>query len=144
MKERIVSPSKEYNPVLISKIKNPAIVINRSESIRAGPILKLEYFFKIIAIISVPPLELPMLNKMAEPRAGSAIAKQSSSIGWSVKNNHSDHQKRHTGNKVEITGCHKSCLCNKNSKTGDTAEGKVIRELEKVGTNRHDQCADCQ
>ena len=85
MKERIVSPSKEYNPVLISKIKNPAIVINRSESIRAGPILKLEYFFKIIAIISVPPLELPMLNKMAEPRAGSAIAKQSSSIGWSVK-----------------------------------------------------------
>ena len=52
--------------------------------------------------------------------------------------------KRVTGNKVEITGCHKSCLCNKNSKTGDTAEGKVIRELEKVGTNRHDQCADCQ
>ena len=81
MKERIVSPSKEYNPVLISKIKNPAIVINRSESIRAGPILKLEYFFKIIAIISVPPLEDPILKRIAEPSAGSAIANITSSIG---------------------------------------------------------------
>ena len=84
IKERIVSPSNEYNPVLISKIKKPAIVIKRSENIRAGPILKLEYFFKIIAIISVPPLELPMLNKIADPKAGSAIAKHSSRIGWSV------------------------------------------------------------
>ena len=37
-----------------------------------------------------------------------------------------------------------ACLCNKNSKTGDAAKGKVIRELEKISTDRHDQCADCQ
>lgn len=44
-------------------------------------ISKLEYFFRIIAMMSVPPLEDPILNRTAEPSDGSAIAKQSSSIG---------------------------------------------------------------
>ena len=35
----------------------------------------LEYFFRIMAMISVPPLEEPMLNKIAEPREGRAMAK---------------------------------------------------------------------
>ena len=45
---------------------------------------KLEYFFRIMAMMSVPPLEAPILNRMADPSAGSATAKQSSSMGWSV------------------------------------------------------------
>ncbi len=34
----------------------------------------LVYFFKIMATISVPPLEAPTLKRTAEPKAGSAIA----------------------------------------------------------------------
>ena len=52
---------------------------------KARPISKLEYFLRIMATMSVPPLEAPILKRMAEPRAGSTIAKHSSSIGWSVK-----------------------------------------------------------
>ena len=44
----------------------------------------LEWAFKIMAMISVPPLDAPMLNRIAEPMAGRKIAKISSSIGWSV------------------------------------------------------------
>ena len=45
------------------------------------PIGTLVYFFKIIAIISVPPPDAPMLNKMAALSAGRKIAKISSSTG---------------------------------------------------------------
>ena len=31
-------------------------------------------FFKIMATMSVPPLDAPMLKRMADPKAGSAIA----------------------------------------------------------------------
>ena len=40
-----------------------------------------EYFFIIMATISVPPLDAPILNRIAELNAGRAIAKISSSIG---------------------------------------------------------------
>ena len=45
---------------------------------------KLEYFFRIMAMISVPPLDAPILKRIAEPSAGSAMAKHSSSIGCPV------------------------------------------------------------
>ena len=85
MKERIESPSRENSPVSISKIKNPDAVINASEINNALPMSKLEYFFRIIAMISVPPLEEPMLKRIADPSAGRAMAKHNSSIGSSVK-----------------------------------------------------------
>ena len=79
--ERIASPRNEYSPVAMSNMKQPATVISTSVIKRACPISTLEYFFRIMAMISVPPLEEPMLNRIAEPRDGSAMAKQSSSIG---------------------------------------------------------------
>ena len=60
-------------------------MITASDIISARPMSKLEYFFSIMAMISVPPLEAPILNRMADPRAGSAMAKQSSSMGCSVR-----------------------------------------------------------
>ena len=45
----------------------------------------LVYFFKIMAMTSVPPEDAPMLNRSAEPTAGSIMANTSSSIGWSVR-----------------------------------------------------------
>lgn len=46
---------------------------------------RLEYFFMIMAMTSVPPLEEPMLKSTAEPNEGRAMAKASSSTGWSVR-----------------------------------------------------------
>ena len=43
------------------------------------------YFSTIRAITSVPPLEAPTLKSNAEAMAGSAMAKISSSMGWSDK-----------------------------------------------------------
>lgn len=45
------------------------------------PIGTLVYFFKIIAMISVPPPDAPILNKMAALSAGRKIAKISSNTG---------------------------------------------------------------
>ena len=42
------------------------------------------YFFRIMATMSVPPLEAPMLNMIAELMPGMAMAKISSRTGWSV------------------------------------------------------------
>ncbi len=42
---------------------------------------RLEYFFIIMAMTSVPPLEEPMLKSTAEPKEGRAIAKVSSNMG---------------------------------------------------------------
>ena len=50
----------------------------------ALPILKELYFLIIMAMISVPPLEEPRLNKIDDPKDGSDTAKINSSIGWSV------------------------------------------------------------
>ena len=51
----------------------------------ALPISTLMYLCKIIATISVPPVDAPMLNTMPLARAGSATAKHSSSRVSSVK-----------------------------------------------------------
>ena len=45
----------------------------------------LVYFFRIMAMTSVPPEDASMLNRIAEPIAGSIMANTSSSIGWSVR-----------------------------------------------------------
>ena len=84
IKERSASPRKEYSPVSISKTKQPARVMKKSVTSRAFPMLKLVYFFMIIATTSVPPLEAPMLNNTADPIDGSAMANASSRRGWFV------------------------------------------------------------
>ena len=81
IKERIASPRKEYNPVSMSNTKQPAMVMIISVTRSAFPMSKLEYFFKTIAMMSVPPLDAPILNRMALPSAGRAMAKHSSNIG---------------------------------------------------------------
>ncbi len=80
-----ISPQKENSPVWASKIKHAATVIIKSTKNRAVPILTVLYFFKTIATISVPPPHVPILNKIAELRAGSTIAKTNSSTGSPVK-----------------------------------------------------------
>ena len=65
----------------MSNTKKPAIVNKISEASKPFPMSTLVYFFNIMAITSVPPLDAPILNRMAEPMAGSTIAKISSSNG---------------------------------------------------------------
>ena len=50
----------------------------RSLSISARPTSMLVYLFRIIATMSVPPVEAPMLKTIALPMAGRITAKQSS------------------------------------------------------------------
>ena len=78
------SPQRENRPVCASKTRQDASTINRSTRNSAPPIFSFVYFFKIMAIISVPPPEAPTLNKMAELAAGSTIAQISSSTGCEV------------------------------------------------------------
>lgn len=79
--ERKINPNNEYRPVLTSKMRNPDKVKIISEIMRPLPMSTLVYFFRIMAITSVPPLDAPILNKIAEPKAGSKIAKTNSSRG---------------------------------------------------------------
>lgn len=50
----------------------------------AMPIFREVYFLRIMATMSVPPLEASRLKRMAEPTAGSPTAKRSSISGWEV------------------------------------------------------------
>lgn len=79
-----ISPSEEYSPVVGPNTKKDITTEVISTTRSAVPIFMLECAFKIMAMISVPPLDAPMLNKTADPTAGRKIAKISSSIGWSV------------------------------------------------------------
>ena len=56
-----------------------------SLAIRAEPMFREECRVRIMATISVPPVEAPMLKTMAAPTAGSSTAKISSSRVSSVK-----------------------------------------------------------
>lgn len=67
-------PTKEKRPVLMSKTKQAESATIRSVKKRAAPMSVLVCFFKIMATMSVPPLDAPMLKRMADPKAGSAIA----------------------------------------------------------------------
>ena len=79
-----ISPSEEYSPVVGPNTKKDITTEVISTTRSAVPIFMLECAFKIMAMLSVPPLDAPMLNKTADPTAGRKIAKISSSIGWSV------------------------------------------------------------
>ena len=70
--------------MVIPNTKQPARVMKKSVARRAFPMSALVYFFMIMAMISVPPLEAPMLNRIADPTAGRAMANASSRRGWSV------------------------------------------------------------
>ena len=71
--------------MVMPNAKQPASVIRKSVASSAFPMSMLVYFFMIMAIISVPPLEAPMLKRIAEPTAGRAMAKISSRKGWSCQ-----------------------------------------------------------
>ena len=78
-------PMTENRPVEGPYITNERPTAATSAAIRAEPMFMLVYFFKIMAMTSVPPEDAPMLNRIAEPIAGSIMANTSSSIGWSVR-----------------------------------------------------------
>ena len=77
-------PHRENRPVVISNTKQAETAISRSTASKAVPIFIEVYFFRIMATMSVPPLEAPMLNMIAELMPGMAMAKISSRTGWSV------------------------------------------------------------
>ena len=80
----IKSPKTASRPVFAPNKNEPSVII-KSVNKRAIPIFKLEYFLKIIAKISVPPVLPLQLNKMADPMAGNKTAKKSSKRGSSVR-----------------------------------------------------------
>ena len=59
-------PHRENRPVVISNTKQAETAISRSTASKAVPIFIEVYFFRIMATMSVPPLEAPMLNMIAE------------------------------------------------------------------------------
>ena len=110
--------------------------------------------------MSVPPLEAPILKRMAEPRAGSTMAKHSSSIGWSVKG-WSMGKKRSIAERAterrilqyavlaakpfpRMIRPINTGLCNKYSETCDAAESKVVCKFEKISPGGDEECAESQ
>jgi len=75
----------ENSPVSASKMKKEARTDATSTSISTVPIFMLVCFFMIMAMISVPPLDAPILNKIAVPMAGRKIANISSRSGSEVR-----------------------------------------------------------
>ena len=80
-----ISPRLENNPVVGPNTKKAMTTDVRSTSSKALPIFMLVCFFKTMATISVPPLDAPILNRMADPKPGQKIAKISSSSGSWVR-----------------------------------------------------------
>lgn len=76
----IIRPKIENKPISIPNILIEAIVKIESTTRRDLPTSSEEYFFIIIAIISVPPDEAAKLNKIAEPTELIKRVKTSSSI----------------------------------------------------------------
>ena len=70
---------------MMPKTKQAERATRKSASSSARPMSMLVYFRSSIAMISVPPVEAPMLKSRAEPRAGIPTAKISSRIGSSVR-----------------------------------------------------------
>ena len=61
------------------------VAMSTSTHSRALPMSMLENRLRIMARMSVPPVELCILNRMAEPREGRMTAKNSSRVFWSVR-----------------------------------------------------------
>ena len=79
------SPMVENSPVSGPKIKKEETTAAASTSMSTVPMLKLVYFFRIMARMSVPPLEAPIWNRIALPKAGRKMAKRSSRTGSVVR-----------------------------------------------------------
>ena len=77
----ITRPSSENRPVRMPNTKQAEAAISASLTSSALPMSRLVYFLRIIATMSVPPLEALQLKRIAEPTAGSIIAKHSSRNG---------------------------------------------------------------
>ena len=73
MNALIARPSSENRPVRISNTNIAENAMSVSLTSSALPISRLVYFLRIIATISVPPLEALQLKRIAEPTAGSII-----------------------------------------------------------------------
>lgn len=71
----------ENNPVEHPNTKNEKNTAKTSTKKSIEPIFRLVCFFTIIAMISVPPLDAPILKRRAEPIPGSNTAKISSKKG---------------------------------------------------------------
>ena len=84
-------PSREHRPARMSNTNRAAAAITTSDTSRARPTSMPVYFFRIMAMMSVPPEEASILNRMAAPRAGRMTAKKSSSISSSVRGPSSGH-----------------------------------------------------
>ncbi len=80
----IMRPRQEKRAVFTLKTRNAERVISTSEINSARPTSVPVCFCTIIAMMSVPPEEAPILNRMAEPNEGRTTAKIKSSIGSSV------------------------------------------------------------
>ena len=74
------SPSRENRPVSMSNTNRAAAAMTMSDRSRARPTSNPVYFFRIMAAMSVPPVEAFRLKRMPEPRAGRMMAKKASSI----------------------------------------------------------------
>ena len=84
-KDLPIRPRKLYRPLEMPKMKAAPQTIRTSLAIRAEPMFKEVCLVRIMATISVPPVDAPMLKTMALPMAGSSTAKISSSRVSSVK-----------------------------------------------------------
>ena len=74
-------PSRENSPVVAPKAGKAAAAMKKSARNRALPMSALVYFLRIMAMMSVPPVEAPTLNSTAAPTEGSSTPKISSSRG---------------------------------------------------------------
>ena len=74
-------PMVENSPVSGPNTKKEAATEAMSTNMRTVPMFKLVCFFRIMAIMSVPPLDAPMWNRMAVLMAGRKMANISSKSG---------------------------------------------------------------
>ena len=93
----------ENRPVSGPKTKNEAATEATSTSISTVPMFKLVCFFKIMAMMSVPPLEAPMLNRMALLMAGRKMANINSKSGSVVSGRSRGHTRSSTERPRDIT-----------------------------------------
>ena len=69
-----IMPKMQYRPVAGPYRYAPASTMPRSLTIRARPTGIEVYLFKIIATMSVPPVDAPMLKTIAAPTADKMTA----------------------------------------------------------------------
>ena len=138
-----------------------------STNISTVPMFMLEYFFKIMAMMSVPPLDAPILKRIAVPTAGRKMANISSKSGWLVsgalngqKRSRSDKltdmtmvaytvfnpkplpRNKNPNSRRAVLVTDVKSLAYNSGKTGDASECKMVWKFEKVDSDHHDPDAD--